>query len=118
MLDLRLLAPGSGAVSAAVMEAVMGDAAPEVLVHARRPAILTYYSPIMEYVNKALQLPWYLLGWRKEAEVLRVDLLRDVEFPRGWRNIPATARLELSSDTKMQVYDATLIFSAQFRGLR
>lgn len=118
MLDLRLHAPGTGAVGAAVMEAVMGDSTPELLAHARRPAIMTYYSPVMEQVHKALQLPWYLLGWRHEAEVLKVDLMEGIEFARGWRSIPATARIELSSDTKLQVYKATLVFTAQFRGLR
>lgn len=118
MLDLRLHAPGTGAVGAAVMDAVMGDSSPQLLAHSRRPAILTYYSSVMEQMRKATQLPWYLIGWRKEAETIKVDMMEGVEFARGWRNIPATARLELRSDTKLQVYEATIVFIARFRGLR
>jgi seipin len=118
MLDLRLLAPTTGKVGAVIKEAVMGDTSPEVLAHSRRPASLTYYSLGVEQLHKAAQLPWYLVGWRKEAELLKVDLMEGVEFARGWRNLPVRARLELSSDAKLQVYEATLVFTARFRGLR
>ncbi|KAF2097141.1 hypothetical protein NA57DRAFT_77396 [Rhizodiscina lignyota] len=118
MLDLRLHGPSTSKVSAAVMEAVMGDAAPEVLAHARRPAILTYYTPTLESIRNAIRLPAYLSGWGRDAEVLKISLMEGVVFPRGWKNIPATARLELHSDTKLQVYAASLIFRARFGGLR
>jgi seipin len=111
MLDLQLFAPdatGSDGVKPGV----------EVLVHQRRPAILTYYSPTMEHVHRAAALPWYILGFRQESEVLDISLMEGIEFSRGWRNIPASARIELQSQTTLQVYSTELIFKARLRGLR
>lgn len=118
MLDLKLLPSDGGAVGAAIADAVLGEAAPKPLAHARRPAILTYHSYIVEHALTTLHFVSYTLGWRKEAESLRVDMMDGVEFARGWRNVPTSARLELHSDTKLQVYDAKLVFNARFRGLR
>jgi seipin len=111
MLDLQLLppqVPGSSSSSAKG----------EVLVQETRPAILTYHSRAMDHVYKAAALPLYALGLREEAEVLDVKLMDGVEFARGWRNIPATAKVELQSEKKLQVYRAKIIFTARLKGLR
>ncbi|KAF1987115.1 hypothetical protein K402DRAFT_453962 [Aulographum hederae CBS 113979] len=117
MLDLQLVAPSTTSTSG-----VLGNIASlekfSVLAHERRPAILTYYSPALDHVHKALQLPWYLTGIRQEAEVLDVDMMEGVEFNKGWRNIPTSARLEIQSDMKMQVYSASLVIKTRFQGLR
>jgi seipin len=108
MLDLRLFAP----------DATGSDAGVDVLAHQSRPAILTYYSPTMEHVHRAAGLPWYILGFRQESEVLDISLMEGIEFSRGWRNIPTSARLELQSQATLQVYSTELIFKARLRGLR
>ncbi|KAJ9649683.1 hypothetical protein H2199_000462 [Coniosporium tulheliwenetii] len=109
MLDLQLLSPPNpGALTAEK----------RVLTQERRPAIMTYYSPIVEHVRKFLELPWYLLGWRYESETLVVPIMEGVEFAKGWRNVPDTARLEILGDMKMQVYSVRVIVTAHFRGLR
>lgn len=115
MLDLRLLGL---ARSGGVLGFAGEEEAVRVLAHERRPAILTYYSPVVEYVHKAVELPWYMLHWRREAETLHVPMFEGVEFAKGWRNVPDTARLELQSEEKMQVYSARLVFAARFGGLR
>jgi hypothetical protein len=108
MLDLRLFAP----------DATGSDGGVDVLVQQRRPAILTYYSSTMEHVHRAAALPWYILGFRQESEVLHVSLMEGIEFSRGWRNVPTSARLELQSETTLQVYSTELVFKARLKGLR
>lgn len=111
MLDLKLLAPG-------VPGTAWNSAKGEVLVQETRPAIMTYHSKVMDHVHKAAALPLYVIGLREEAESLDVKLMEGVEFARGWRNIPATARLELQSEKKLQVYDVKIVFIARLKGLR
>jgi seipin len=108
MIDLQLLSPDSAGP----------EDKPLILARERRPAILTYYSPGIEYLQKILRLPLYALGWRREAEIIDLVVMEDIEFARGWRNIPINARLELSNARHLQVYDATLSFRARLRGLR
>jgi len=88
------------------------------LAVARRPAILAYRSRVVEYLWTLTQLHWYLLGWRREAEVMRVPLFESVEFSRGWRNLPSTMRVQVQSSSRMQIYSAKAVFRARFRGLR
>ena len=114
MVDLRLLSP--------LLPGLANELA-ETLARSRRPAILTYYSPSMEHVHNAAGLPLHLLGWRRESEVLEVGMMENVEFDKGWRNLPNKARVELQSSTeeagrKLQVYEARLVFTARLKGLR
>ncbi|KAI9842257.1 MAG: hypothetical protein M1838_003197 [Thelocarpon superellum] len=111
MLDLALLSPGSPSYVTAPTDA-------DVLVRSRRPALLTYTSPLVETANRAANLAWIVLGWRREAEVLRVPMLEAVEFGRGWRNVPRALKLEVQSDEKMAIYKAVVTFTARLTGLR
>jgi seipin len=111
MIDLQLLAPGQ---PGSAWSTAKGD----VLVQETRPAILTYHSQTMDHVHKAAALPLYVLGLREESEWLDISLMDGVEFARGWRSIPATARLELQSVNKLQVYSAKIVFKARLKGLR
>lgn len=111
MLEISLLSLPSNSL-------VDTDSVPEVLARSLRPAILTYASPIVDTASKVSQLPWYLLGWRKEAEILEVSMMEGVEFAKGWRNVPGALRLEIQSHEQMQIYDATVNFIARFSGLR
>jgi len=89
-----------------------------LLAQSRRPTILTYESPLVAETNKIVQMPWFVLGWRKEAETLEVPMMERVEFAKGWRNLPGSLRLEVQSEQKMQIYRATVNFVARFTGLR
>lgn len=122
MIVASMLAPGEkgegtlDAVRDSVGSVVSGSET--VLARSRRPAMLTYYSPIVEQLCKLSELHWYLLGWRKDAELLRVSMFEGVEFPKGWRNVPATLKLEVQSSHQMQIYEAKVEFRARFHGLR
>lgn len=84
----------------------------------RRPAILTYNSPLVDLARRMARLPLYVVGWRREAETLEVPMMEKVEFTRGARNLPQSLRIEIQSDGKMQIYSARVEFRARFTGLR
>ncbi|KAI9762118.1 MAG: hypothetical protein M4579_000598 [Chaenotheca gracillima] len=90
----------------------------DVLLNSRRPAILTYTSPLVDRFQKSASLGWFLLGWKKEAEKLSIPMMENVEFAKGWRNVPKALRLEVQSQERMMFYDARVSFVARFSGLR
>jgi hypothetical protein len=63
-------------------------------------------------------LPFYIVGWKREAEVLEIEMMDDLEFAKGAQNLPQSLRLEIQSDLKMQVYGAKVEFRARLTGLR
>lgn len=119
MVEAGLYATGMG-----MLDGVKEGLAPGLaekdnrLAHSRRPGILVYRSLPLEWITRTLQLPWYLLGWRKESETLTVGLWEAVEFERGWRKVPTSMRVEIQSAGRMQVYSARVEWRARFRGLR
>lgn len=88
------------------------------ILQSRRPAILTYSSPLVDLARRLLRLPLYVLGVRREAEKLEVSMGERIEFARGACNLPQALRLEIQSDAKLQVYSAQVEFRARFTGLR
>ncbi|KAI9673125.1 MAG: hypothetical protein M1817_002987 [Caeruleum heppii] len=112
MLDLALLSPASTTTAA------LPPAESDVLLRSRRPAILTYTSPLVDSVNRAAALPWLVSGWRRESEKVDVRMMEGVEFARGWRNVPRKLRLEIQSAEKMAVYHARIRFIARLTGMR
>lgn len=63
-------------------------------------------------------LPWHVMGWRKESEVLEVSMFEGVEFARGWRNVPGWVKVVVEADEKMQFYEVGVKIVARFGGLR
>jgi hypothetical protein len=88
------------------------------LAESRRPAILTYASPLVDTANRFWRLPFYVFGWKREAQTLRVTMMEGVEFTKGKKNVPAALRLEIQSLERMQIYSATVRCDARFKGLR
>ncbi|GME41095.1 putative tubulin-tyrosine ligase protein [Neofusicoccum parvum] len=72
MVELALLGPAAarggtrvGDGISAFAAAPAGDEGEEVLAVSRRPACLTWYSDVVEGVNKAMEMPWYIMyNWR------------------------------------------------------
>ncbi|KAI9929150.1 hypothetical protein MW887_001554 [Aspergillus wentii] len=112
MLDLTLFSHPSTSVLTGANTSI----AP--ISHSRRPAILTYASPMVDTASRLSLMPLYVVGWHREAEEVEVQMMERVEFPRGWRNLPETLRLEIQSHERMQIYDAKVEFKARFTGLR
>lgn len=110
MLDLTLLSPHGSTGKPNASEALIANS--------RRPAILTYASPLVDTARKVSRMPLYLVGLQREEEKLEVQMMEDVEFSRGWRNVPSSLRLEIHSREQMQVYDVRVKFKARFTGLR
>lgn len=117
MLDLSLLPPNAASASATVPSALQSSNL-EVIARSRRPAILTYASPIIHAANTISGLPWYVMGWKKESEVLEVSMFEGVEFMKGWKNVPQSVQLIIDANERMQFYEVEVKIVAKFGGLR
>ena len=121
MLDLALLS-ALGTTRHQAVPTPTGDtpglSTRQTLAHSRRPAILTYASLITDTASTLSGLPWYMLGWKTESEVLEVDMLEGVEFSKGSANVPQEVRLIVEADEKMQFYEVGIRIVARFGGLR
>lgn len=111
MLDLVLLsAPTNTILGANLTSNVVG--------RSRRAAMLTYASPMVELAHRLYQMPFYLIGWRKEAETIEVSMLESIEFTKGLKNLPQLLQLEIQSKQSLQIYYAKVKFIARLKGLR
>ncbi|KAL8778541.1 MAG: hypothetical protein Q9213_007370 [Squamulea squamosa] len=117
MLDLSLLSPAK-ASSTATEKLLPGSALKQRLAHSRRPAILTYASPIIDTASTLTGLPWYVLGWKTESEVVEVSMFEGVQFQKGWSNVPQGVKLVVEADERMQFYEVGVRIFAKFGGLR
>ncbi|KAF2687464.1 hypothetical protein K458DRAFT_191140 [Lentithecium fluviatile CBS 122367] len=111
------LGPSSGRVSEKSGAGAVEEK-PRVLARSRRPAILVYRSWMTEVAYRTLRLPLYVLGFGTESEKVQVRLMEGVEFERGWRNVPASVRLEIRAKRPLEVYKVTIRFAAKLEGLR
>ena len=100
------------------MSALASDTSVPVIARSRRPAILTYVSPMVDLASTLSGLLWYILGWKKESEALEVSMFEGVEFGKGRRNIPQGVRVIIEADEKMQFYDLRVKIVAKLQGLR
>lgn len=91
---------------------------PTVLARSRRPAILTYRSFATESLHRLLRVPLYVLGWHTESETITIPVMDNVEFDKGWKNIPTSLRVEVCSSTPLEVYRVGVNFVARLEGLR
>ncbi|KAL8799534.1 MAG: hypothetical protein Q9182_005809 [Xanthomendoza sp. 2 TL-2023] len=104
MLDLSLQSPLPKSPSSPETQ-LPEVALTQRLAHSRRPAILTYSSPIIDTASTLTGLPFYVLGWKTESEVVEVSMFEGVEFPKGWANVPQEVKLVVEADKKMQFYE-------------
>ncbi|KAF4633897.1 hypothetical protein G7Y89_g4217 [Cudoniella acicularis] len=93
-------------------------ASDDILFTSRRPAILTYTSKFISLSERIFTLPLYILGLRRESELLTVSMAEYATFPRGRKGVPGYAMLELQAGQNIQVYDVRIRFTARFGGLR
>ncbi|KAL8798709.1 MAG: hypothetical protein Q9223_006792 [Gallowayella weberi] len=117
MLDLSLQSPLPKLPASPEMQ-LPEAALTQRLAHSRRPAILTYSSPIIDTASTLSGLPFYVLGWKTESEVVEVSMFEGVEFPKGWANVPQEVKLVVEADKKMQFYEVGVRIFAKFGGLR
>jgi seipin len=122
MLDVALVAPESqSAIPLQLISAplfIPANGSTSILGHSRRPAILTYSSPLVNLVHTVSRLPLYLLGWKKDSEKIDVVMFEGVQFAKGWRNVPDRIQVSVEADEKMQFYEVIVKVKARFQGLR
>lgn len=91
----------------------------DIITVLRRTAILTYSSRLISLSSRLLSLPLYLIGLRKESEILHIPLAELLSFEgRSRSNVPSYAVVEIEAGQEVQVYSVTLSFTARFGGLR
>ena len=121
MIDIALLSPMVPASSPADLipsTTTSTNTTATVLARSRRPAILTYASAIVDTASTLSGIPWYIMGWKTESEVLEVTMFEGVEFSKGWKNIPDMVKVVVEADEKMQFYNVGVKILARFGGLR
>ncbi|KAF2747979.1 hypothetical protein M011DRAFT_493892 [Sporormia fimetaria CBS 119925] len=91
---------------------------PNTLVQARRPALLTYRSPVTDLAYRILRLPLYVLGWRRECETMEIRMLEGVQFDKGTSRIAGALKLEIRSKEPLDVYTVSVRLDADLHGLR
>ena len=119
MLDLSLLGPETTtSTSNIISSAVPGKTSTSVLARSRRPAIMTYTSSMIDTASKFGGLPWYVIGWKTESEVLEVSMFEGVVFSKGRNSVPQSVKVTVEADEKMQFYEVGIRVIARFGGLR
>lgn len=119
MLDVLLLGPPKASSTIPSIPATsITSPNTTLLAHSRRPAILTYVSPLVDTASTLSGIPFYVLGWKRESEVLEISVFEGVEFVKGWRNVPRYVRVAIEADEKMQFYEVGVRILAKFGGLR
>jgi len=83
-----------------------------VLLHTRRPGILTYRTPLLTTLRTLAFSPLLIAGVSRQEETLQIALAESAVFARE----PRTAAVTLSS--RIAVYEAKLEFVASLQGLR
>lgn len=89
-----------------------------LVARSRRPGIMTYTSRMVDIVNRIIQLPFFFMGWKHEAEKLDIRMMEDIHFADDNTVMPGMMRLELASTERIQIYTALVRFDARFAGLR
>ena len=119
MLDVSLFAPSAKAsIASSKLDFVTASLNSSLLARSRRPATLTYLSPLVDTASTLSGIPFYVLGWKTESEVLEVPMFESVEFSKGWMNVPRFLKVVVEADEKMQFYEIGVKITAKFGGLR
>ncbi|KAJ8098613.1 putative adipose-regulatory protein-domain-containing protein [Lipomyces tetrasporus] len=85
------------------------------LLAARRPAILTYKSDLLDALETVLFFPAYASGWKQQSDVLQVSMINEWVLNNNSK-IPRFAAVQL--DPAVQVYDARVVFEVEWTGVR
>lgn len=82
----------------------------------RRPAIMTYTSPLISTLSTVLTCAPILVGMKSESQTLRIPVLENYQFTSGWLQDPSHIVLEVSSPA-LRVYGARVLFQTRLGGL-
>lgn len=89
-----------------------------VRLHSRRPAILPYEDPLVGIASRLIFLAYHLIA--RDTQVLRLDvqMAEKVTLASQQSRMPTWVFVELLAGQTIETYDATVILTAQLRGLR
>lgn len=102
-----------------MLQLTLFSATNTTLASSRRPAIMTYRSPLLERINTLVRAPLLVSGWQRQEEILSVVLLKDVVLASRVRTASVSIDVPSSSAaTTIDVYDVAVEFRARFTGVR
>lgn len=88
-----------------------------VLFSSRRPVLLPYVDPVVSLASRVLFLLYHIFVPDSSTCTLRVPLAEHVSFTKD-SVVPSAAYVEVEAGQTLQVYNASLVLTAQLRGLR
>lgn len=122
MVDLALLSPeppiSSPAGCPPSLITKLDGSSVSVIARSRRAAILKYTSRIVDTAHRLSGLPWYILGWKQESEMVELIMFEGLQFTKGWKNVPNMLQVVVEADERMQFYEVAVRIRARLRGLR
>ena len=94
------------------------DANNKEITTAKRPSMLTYKSFFVRLIHIFFNWPFYIVGFSREDEKLKVSMIEEyVDGTRSRAGPAQIAEVELIS-RDIQIYDSTLVIQANLTGLR
>lgn len=94
------------------------DANNKEITTAKRPSMLTYKSLVVRLIHTFFNWPFYVVGFSREDEKLKVSMIEEyVDGTRSRAGPAQVAQVELVS-RDIQVYESTLVIQANLTGLR
>lgn len=98
-------------------DGVVGFGDSNILFASRRSALVPYVDPLVSLASRLFFLLYHVVFPASHTLTLNVPLAERVFFGKGAR-IPSSAYIEIEAGQTIQTYSATLVLTAQLRGLR
>ena len=128
MLDVSLHGPSqeefSDTASSVLAKEQDAVSKGQILAHSRRPAILTYASPLVDTASTLTWLAFYIFGWSSESEHLAISVFEGFEFSTGVDNLPQSITVALEAfhsehdPRALQIYECRVRIVARLGGLK
>lgn len=88
------------------------------IITTKRPSMLTYKSLVVRLIHTFFNWPFYVVGFSREDEKIKVPMIEEyVDGTRSRAGPANVAEVELVS-RDIQVYESTLVIQANLTGLR
>ncbi|ROT43346.1 hypothetical protein SODALDRAFT_36941 [Sodiomyces alkalinus F11] len=121
MVTLHLLGPGlpsSGNELHYLLDLESLHREKKIRFSSSRPALLPYRDPLVSLASRLLFLGYHLLVPESQALTVRIPMGEQVELATQYSEMPVLAYLEINAGQILQTYDASIVMTAQLRGLR
>lgn len=94
------------------------SSAESVMFTSRRPAIIPHEDPVVGLASRLIFLPYHLFVTDSQVVRLDVSMAENTMLASHPANLPRWAFVELKAGQGLETYGASLVLTAQLRGLR